>query len=459
MHEPLLSSPVRATASPTSSSNGLPNSQITSTSLTSPTAWASPAFLRRKEERFRPAIRPAFTAPADPLPFSTDEIVQEELDSQKPRKRTKFGRKSGEWVLTQEDDAPDYAQHDLMGTFDVEMIEREIDAAEERERRSSARAGRGERRTKTQDRYDVPDFGLDGSSASRPRPFVEVEGFERIVKESVKEFARESRPAIPEPTVEGDVNIDEHQAILPGSQDGFSTALEHVVADTADSTVDVLLVGGPMLSNGLVDVPEEVEDRGDKASITPGEEPTKLTQEGENDGKTKANEHEINDKDEDDNDDVDEDNDEDENKDDTNDETNKDEERIQQEEEPEEEQSQTFANQEQEVTIAQSQISTITATEEVSQANAQLHAELASQLEEPGFVNGDQIRTNDTMEAFTAPQDQDKNLRKSGEDMHTDDHFETPSVIPESPQAVHTLPDTMDQDVICLLYTSPSPRD
>jgi len=351
-------------------------------------------------------------------------------------------------VFTQEDDAPDYTQHDLTGTFDVDMIEREIDAAEERERGSPARAGRGERRTKKQDRYDVPDFGLDGSSASRARPFVEAEGFERIVKESVKESARESRPAIPEPTVEGDVNIDEHQAILPGSQDGFSNAPEHVVADTADPTVDVLLVGGPMLSNGLVDVPEEVEDRGDKASITSGEEPSKLTQEGENDGKTKETEHEMNDKDEDNNDDVDEDNDEDEDEDDTNDDMNKDEERIRQEQQPEEQQSQTIANEEQEVTIAQPQISTITATEEVSQANAQLHAELASQLEEPGPVDEDRIGTDDTMEAFTAPQHHEENLRAAGENTHTDDHVETPSVIPKSPQAVHTLPDTMDQDVI-----------
>ena len=453
MHEPRPASPARITTSPPSSSSRLPSSQITSTSLTSPAAWASPAFLRRKEERFRPAIRPAFTAPADPLPFSTDEIVQEELDSQKPRKRTKFGRKSGEWKFTQEEDAPDYAQHDLTGTFDVEMIEREIDAEEGRKTWSPARVGQEERRTKKQDRWPVADFGLDGSSASRPRPFVEAEGFERIVKESVAE----SRPALSEPTVTEDANIDEDQAISRGSQDAFSTAPEHVVADTADSTVDDVQAEGSKLSNGSIHVLDEEEDRGDKTSIASRQEPPELTEEGENDAHdvsghdhAEENEHDMNneDGDEDEDDEEDEKNAEDEDQDDTNDNTNKDEERIQQEEEPEEQQSQTIANEEQEITTAQPQISAITATEEVSQANAQLHAELASQLEEHGFVNEDLSRTDETMQGFTAPQHQEEDLRKSGEDMHADDNVKIPSVIPETLEAAHTLPDTMDQDVI-----------
>ena len=121
-------------------------------------------------------------------------------------------------------------------------------------------------------------------------------------------------------------------------------------------------------------------------------------------------------------------------------------ERIQQEDEPEEQHLQNIAREEQEATIAQPQISTITATEEVSQANAQLHAELASQLEEPGFVNENQLRTDDTMEDLTAPQDQEMDTQRSGEDTHMNDHAEIQSVIPETSQVARTLRDTMGQD-------------
>ena len=180
-------------------------------------------------------------------------------------------------MFTQEDDAPDYTQHDLTGTFDVEMIEKEIDAEEGRKTWSPARVGQEERRTKKQDRYDVPDFGLDGSSASRPRPFVEVEGFERIVEESVKE----SRPALSEPTVPEDANIDEHQAISRGSQDAFSTASEHAVANRVEPDVSDVPAEKLTLSNGSMDVLDETVDRADQSPMESVPEEENLPEEGE----------------------------------------------------------------------------------------------------------------------------------------------------------------------------------
>lgn len=93
VRKPTSSSPARAIAqspdTPFSLSRPLP-------ALSPPKAWSSPAFVRQKSSLIRPAIRPAFTARPDPLPFSTDDPTEQELDNDKPRKRTKFGRKSGE---------------------------------------------------------------------------------------------------------------------------------------------------------------------------------------------------------------------------------------------------------------------------------------------------------------------------------------------------------------------------
>ena len=424
VHEPRPVSPVRAIASPPSSSSHLPSTQTTSTSLTSPAGWASPAFLRRREERFRPAIRPAFTAPADPLPFSTDEILQEELDNQKPRKRTKFGRKSGEWKFAREGDRPDYTQHDLTGMFDVEMIEREIDAAEERENGLPVRGGQGVRRSRDRDRWAVPDFGLDGSSTSRPRPFVEAEGFERIIEHSV----REAQPAVMERAVAEDARV---------------------------SAVDGVQAEGPKLSNDSMDAPDEVEDRGDQTSIVTGQKPERPTEAEEGEGgvvNIQDNDHkkknELDTRNEDGGNDEagDEDNDEDEHQDDTNDETTKHEEQKLPGDTSRKQQLPTVANEEQEITVARPLIPTITATEEVTQANAQLQAELASQLGEHVVVEGDWIRTNDMMETLNAPEDNEEDLRSPVGTAQSELHADTPPGIPEIPQAAQTNSDTMDQD-------------
>jgi len=450
VNEPCPVSPVRAIASPPSSlSTGLPSSQITAASLTSPAGWASPAFLRRKEERFRPAIRPAFTAPADPLPFSTDDILQEELDNQKPRKRTRFGRKSGEWKFTREDDSPDYAQHDLTGTFDVEMIEREIDVSEEREKGSPARGGQGNRRASNYEGRPVPDFGLDGSSASRPRPFVEAEGFERIIRDSVREA-----PAARERSVAEEANIDEQQGLRRRSQDTFSTAPEQVVPDATHPEESLVQAEGPKLSNGSVDVLDEVKDHGEQTSNASRQEPERLTKSAmnlqdndhdvENELETRK-EDEQNDEDKDEDNHEDEDNNEDENVDDTNGGTTKDGDMIKQGKSPEKPQSPTVADEVQEITIARPRIPAVTATEEVTQASAQLQAELISQLGEPVVVEEDWIRTDDMMETLNEPEHNEEDLQTPIENTPSEPHADTPPGISQIPQVAQTDPDMMDQ--------------
>ena len=95
----------------------------------------------------RSTIRPAFASQPDPLPFSTEDMIEEELDADRPKKKAKFGRKSGDWVFKQESPSPEMKpeKHEVTGIFDdVEMIENELEAEKEMEQKRTYDEGHTE---------------------------------------------------------------------------------------------------------------------------------------------------------------------------------------------------------------------------------------------------------------------------------------------------------------------------
>jgi hypothetical protein len=145
-------------------------------------AWSSPAFVRQKEALLHSAVISGVSPRPDLLALTTDELIYEELDNDKPRKRTKFGRKSGEWTFKRVDEAEDLdsTEHDTMGSFDVELLDREIRDEEIREKQALLR------RSPRRHRIVSPgptDFGLDGSAASRP--YVPPEQFDQLIEEAL----------------------------------------------------------------------------------------------------------------------------------------------------------------------------------------------------------------------------------------------------------------------------------
>lgn len=92
--------------------------------------------MRHGGSLLRSAVRPAFTSQSDPLAFSTEDMIEEELDSDRPRKKIKFARKSGDWAFSQESASPELQpeDHDVTGTFDVDMIDKKLVAEEKMEK-------------------------------------------------------------------------------------------------------------------------------------------------------------------------------------------------------------------------------------------------------------------------------------------------------------------------------------